>query len=38
MKRIQRMCDAAVRIESFAGSDQETNPVFKDYHGNDMKG
>ncbi len=33
IKRIRRMCDVAVRLESFAGSDKETNPVFKDYHG-----
>lgn len=27
------MCDSVVGIESFAGSDKETNPLFKDYHG-----
>lgn len=31
--RIRAMCDYAVRLESFQGSDKETNPVFKDYHG-----
>lgn len=27
------MSDIAVRLESFAGSAKETNPLFKDYHG-----
>ena len=27
------MCDSVVGVESFAGSDKETNPMFKDYHG-----
>ncbi|XP_068233272.1 elongator complex protein 4 [Palaemon carinicauda] len=31
--RIRSMCDFAVRLESFQGSDKETNSVFKDYHG-----
>lgn len=25
--------DTSIEIESFAASDRETNPVFKDYHG-----
>ncbi|KAK7072136.1 Elongator subunit elp4 [Halocaridina rubra] len=31
--RLQSMADFVVRLESFQGSDKETNPVFKDYHG-----
>lgn len=31
--RLERLCDAAVRIESFAGSEKEQNPLYKDYHG-----
>lgn len=27
------MSDIAVRLESFAGSAKQTNPLFKDYHG-----
>lgn len=27
------MSDVAIRLESFAGSTKETNPLFKDYHG-----
>lgn len=27
------MCDSVVGVESFAGSDKETNPMFKEYHG-----
>ena len=33
MKRLERLCDAVVRLESFAGSDKEQNPLYKDYHG-----
>ncbi|XP_047023046.1 elongator complex protein 4 [Helicoverpa zea] len=33
MKRLLYSIDNAVRIESFAGSSRETNPVYKDYHG-----
>lgn len=33
MKRLLYSVDNAVRIESFAGSSRETNPVYKDYHG-----
>lgn len=25
--------DFAIELESFAGSDKETNPIFKEYHG-----
>lgn len=31
--RLQTLSDFVVRLESFQGSDKETNPVFKDYHG-----
>lgn len=31
--RLQSLADFVVRLESFQGSDKETNPVFKDYHG-----
>lgn len=27
------MVDYSVELESFAGSDRETNPIFKEYHG-----
>ncbi|RUS71919.1 hypothetical protein EGW08_020312 [Elysia chlorotica] len=33
VQRIERLCDTVVKIESFAGSEKEKNPVFKDYHG-----
>ncbi|KAM3968273.1 elongator complex protein 4 [Aphomia sociella] len=33
MKRLLYSVDNAVKIESFAGSSRETNPVYKDYHG-----
>ncbi|KAK9296694.1 hypothetical protein QLX08_009368 [Tetragonisca angustula] len=32
-QRIEHISDVAVRLESFAGSQKETNPLFKDYHG-----
>lgn len=32
------MCDLSVRLESFAGSDMETNPMYRDYHGEGVKG
>lgn len=31
--RVRNLVDYAVELESFAGSDKETNPVFKEYHG-----
>lgn len=31
--KILSAVDYAIELESFAGSDKETNPVFKDYHG-----
>ncbi|KAJ0179262.1 hypothetical protein K1T71_004974 [Dendrolimus kikuchii] len=33
VKRLLYSVDNAVKIESFAGSSRETNPVYKDYHG-----
>ncbi|XP_014355753.2 elongator complex protein 4 [Papilio machaon] len=33
MPRLLYSIDNAVRIESFAGSSRETNPVYSDYHG-----
>ncbi|XP_071809382.1 elongator complex protein 4-like [Asterias amurensis] len=33
VRRIQRMCDTAIGLESFAGAEKEKNPVFKEYHG-----
>ena len=33
-RRVERFSDTVVALESFVGSDKETNPVFKDYHGN----
>lgn len=31
--RIRNLVDYSIELESFAGSDKETNPVFKEYHG-----
>ncbi|XP_067215045.1 elongator complex protein 4 isoform X2 [Linepithema humile] len=33
VERIEHISDIAIRLESFAGSAKETNPLFKDYHG-----
>nr|CAD7197281.1 unnamed protein product [Timema douglasi] len=33
IKHCEHLCDVSVRLESFAGSDRETNPALKDYHG-----
>lgn len=33
VERIEHLSDIAIRLESFAGSQKETNPLFKDYHG-----
>ena len=32
--RLERLSDAVVKLESFAGSDKEQNPLFREYHGN----
>ncbi|XP_029985574.1 elongator complex protein 4 [Sphaeramia orbicularis] len=33
MGRITRLCDNAIALESFKGSEREANPLYKDYHG-----
>lgn len=33
MERLEHLSDIAIKLESFAGSAKETNPLFKDYHG-----
>ena len=32
-RRLERLCDGVVRLESFAGSDKERSPLYKEYHG-----
>ncbi|XP_011412257.4 elongator complex protein 4 [Magallana gigas] len=31
--RLRKMCDTVLHMDSFAGSDKEKNPAFKEYHG-----
>lgn len=31
--RLERFCDCVIRLESFAGSDKEHSPLYKEYHG-----
>ncbi|XP_049574388.1 elongator complex protein 4 [Syngnathus scovelli] len=33
MGSITRLCDNAIALESFKGSERETSPLYKDYHG-----
>ncbi|KAK4306235.1 hypothetical protein Pmani_021934 [Petrolisthes manimaculis] len=33
LSRLHTQADFVVRLESFQGSEKETNPIFKDYHG-----
>ncbi|KAG7204657.1 hypothetical protein KM043_005072 [Ampulex compressa] len=33
IERVEHISDVSIRLESFAGSVKETNPLFKDYHG-----
>ena len=33
VRRLERLCDAAVGLESFSGSDKGENPLYQDYHG-----
>lgn len=33
VQQVEHLSDIAIRLESFAGSQKETNPLFKDYHG-----
>jgi hypothetical protein len=35
---LERLCDAVVRLEAFAGSVKEQNPLYKDYHGESRAG
>ncbi|XP_055996297.1 elongator complex protein 4-like isoform X3 [Ostrea edulis] len=35
--RLRKMCDTVLHLESFAGSDKEKNPAFKEYHGMHMQ-
>ncbi|XP_019619564.1 PREDICTED: elongator complex protein 4-like [Branchiostoma belcheri] len=32
-RRLEKLCDSVVRLESFAGSEKEQNPAYRDYHG-----
>lgn len=31
--RVRNLSDTVVGLESFIGSERETNPLYKDYHG-----
>lgn len=33
IRRLERLCDTVVEVDSFVGSDKEKNPAYKDYHG-----
>ncbi|ESO91550.1 hypothetical protein LOTGIDRAFT_121862 [Lottia gigantea] len=33
IRRIEKLCDTVIHLESFSGSEKEKNPVFKEYHG-----
>ena len=33
VRRLERLCDTVVHLDSFVGSDKEKNPVYKEYHG-----
>ncbi|KAM7406242.1 hypothetical protein PAMP_000630 [Pampus punctatissimus] len=33
MGSLTRLCDNVIALESFKGSERETNPLYKDYHG-----
>ncbi|MBN3305323.1 elongator complex protein 4 [Amia ocellicauda] len=33
MGRVTKLCDTVIGLESFRGSERETNPLYKDYHG-----
>lgn len=33
IQRVRNIVDYAIELESFAGSEKETNPVFKEYNG-----
>ena len=38
VRSVERLSDTVVRLESFAGSDMEGNPLYKDYHGEGCSG
>ena len=33
VRRLERLCDSIVQLESFEGSEKEQNPIYKEYHG-----
>ncbi|XP_064400311.1 elongator complex protein 4-like [Halichondria panicea] len=33
VSRLERLSDAVIHLESFAGSEKEQNPLYRDYHG-----
>ena len=33
MRRLERLSDGVVRLESFVGSNKEHHPLYSDYHG-----
>ncbi|XP_057290380.1 elongator complex protein 4-like isoform X2 [Hydractinia symbiolongicarpus] len=33
INRLEHCCDTVIRLESFAGSEKEQNPLYKEYHG-----
>ena len=33
VRRLEKLCDTVVHLDSFVGSDKEKNPVYKEYHG-----
>ncbi|XP_065912479.1 elongator complex protein 4-like [Dysidea avara] len=33
VRKLERLCDAAVALESFSGSSKDENPLYRDYHG-----
>lgn len=32
-RSLERLCDSAVALQSFAGTPNESDPVLKEYHG-----
>ena len=33
VRRLEKLCDTVVHLDSFVGSDKEKNPAYKEYHG-----
>ncbi len=33
VSRLERLSDAVIHLQSFAGSEKEQNPLYRDYHG-----